>query len=328
MAQSILTVRDLTTEMRSAQGNIPIVEGMNLELYEGNTLALLGESGCGKSMTALSLMRVLPTPPMLPSLGEVLYRGENLLQWDEKAMRRIRGNRIAMIFQDASTALNPVLTIADQFFEVLHFHLGVAGKEAVERVIVALREVGISAPEQRMWEYPHQLSGGMRQRVMIAMALLCEPEILIADEPTTALDVTIQAQVLELMKELQQKRGMAILLITHDMGVVAEMADDVIVMYASKEVERGGVEQLFDTMAHPYTQALFASLPHPRSLGRPLPSIPGTVPPAAHYPSGCRFHPRCSLAMDVCQKRFPPKFSVGEKHETQCWLYDNEEERV
>ncbi|MCB1136422.1 MAG: ABC transporter ATP-binding protein [Chlamydiia bacterium] len=325
MGDPVLQVRGLTTKLRSAKGDVPIVDGLSFDLHAGKTLALLGESGCGKSMTALSLLRVLPQPPMLPSEGEVLFHGRNILDLSERAMRKIRGQGISMIFQDPSSALNPVYPILDQFFEVLSLHLGIHGEEAYQRSVQALREVGIPAPEQRLREYPHQLSGGMKQRMMIAMALLCEPEVLIADEPTTALDVTIQAQVLDILRELQRRRGTAILLITHDMGVVAEMADEVIVMYASRAVEHGPVETLFDHMAHPYTRALFNSLPHRSQVGERLPAIPGSVPPAHAYPHGCRFHPRCPHAMDRCRSGTVPTCKVGKGHEAMCWLHAKKE---
>lgn len=273
-------------------------------------------------MTALSLMRILPTPPCLPSRGEVLYKGKNLLSLSERAMREVRGARIAMIFQDPSTCLNPVLKVGSQLLEVVELHLGLYGDEAEVRCIRALEDVGIRDPERCLDEYPHRLSGGMRQRVMIAMALLCEPDILIADEPTTALDVTIQAQVLDLMRDLQKTKGMAILLITHDLGVVAEMADDVIVMYTAQAVERGSVYDIFDAMTHPYTLGLFGSRP---LLGRgkdKLEPISGAVPGVTEYPSGCRFHTRCPYVMPQCLEGPVPDFSIGESknHQSKCWL--------
>ncbi len=293
-------------------------------MHLGKTLALVGESGCGKTMTALSIMRILPTPPALHPEGEVLYRGQNLLALSEKEMRRIRGGRIAMIFQDPVSALNPVYTIGSQLVEVAELHLGLYGDEAVNRAVKALKEVGIASPESRLYDYPHQMSGGMKQRVMIAMALMCEPDILIADEPTTALDVTIQAQVLDLMRELQKRKGMAVLLITHDMGVVAEMADDVIVMYAAQAVERGTVTEIFDHMSHPYTRGLFKSRPDPKKPQGELQAIKGTVPSITHYPHGCRFHPRCPFIMDKCRHGEVPDFTLepGSKHQAKCWLYD------
>ncbi|MDP1835506.1 MAG: ABC transporter ATP-binding protein [Chlamydiales bacterium] len=308
-----------------------VVEGLSFDLHAGKTLALVGESGCGKSMTALSLMRILPHPPALPSEGEVIYRGQNLLQISEAQMREIRGMRIAMIFQDPTSALNPVYTIGDQLVEVAELHLKVYGDEALFRAREALDDVGIPRAEERLDDYPHQLSGGMRQRVMIAMALMCQPDILIADEPTTALDVTVQAQVLDLIRELQRERGMALLLITHDMGVVAEMADEVIVMYASQGVETADVLSLFDHGAHPYTQGLFASRPTLETSRGDLHPIKGSVPSIRHYPEGCRFHTRCPFVMDICRHGQVPEFPwKGPGHTTKCWLYDPEilKERV
>lgn len=322
----VLSVRDLTTQMIIGGERLSVVDRLSFDLYRGKTLAIVGESGCGKSMTALSIIRALPTPPALPSRGSVLYQGQNLLELSERQMRRIRGARIAMIFQDPSSALNPVYTVGDQLTEVAGLHLDFYGKEAYDLAIKALRDVGIASPEERFWDYPHQMSGGMKQRVMIAMALMCEPDILIADEPTTALDVTIQAQVLDLMRGLQQRRGMALLLITHDMGIVAEMADDVIVMYASQGVEKGSVDALFDHRAHPYTIGLFDSRPAldgPREALRP---IKGTVPSLNHYPKGCRFHPRCPFAMDKCREGKVESFTVEQTHEVTCWLHDGSEE--
>ncbi|MGE3954980.1 MAG: ABC transporter ATP-binding protein [Parachlamydiales bacterium] len=313
----LLRVRNLTTRFSLRGQAIPVVDGISFDLHAGKTLALVGESGCGKSVTALSLMGILPTPPALPPTGEVLYQGKNLLTLPERKMRRIRGRHLAMIFQDPMSCLTPVYTIGDQLLEVAYLHLRLKEKGAKERVIQALHEVQIPDPEARFSEYPHQLSGGMKQRVMIAMALLAQPDILIADEPTTALDVTIQAQILDLIRHLQQKRGMATLLITHDMGVVAELADEVAVMYASKIVERGPVAALFDSPKHPYTQGLFASRPR---TGRLTP-IPGTVPPLTHRPPGCPFHPRCPHATDRCRTGELPTATFADGHETLCHLY-------
>jgi peptide/nickel transport system ATP-binding protein len=324
--QTLLEVRGLTTRIQSAKGPIAVVCDLSFDLIAGKTTAIVGESGCGKSMTALSLMRILPSPPAFPSEGEVWYRKQNLLTLSEREMRKIRGKNIAMIFQDPQSALNPVYTVGNQLLEVAELHLGIYDEEAEERVIRSLKEVGISSPEQRMNEYPHQLSGGMKQRVMIAMAMMCEPDILIADEPTTALDVTIQAQVLELMRELQKKKGMALLLITHDMGVVAEMADEVIVMYASRMVEKAGVNDLFDRPAHPYTKGLFASRPSHDSHKGKLQTIKGTVPPLSQLPGGCSFHPRCPFAMEKCRSGNVPEFSLDGiiPHKSACWLHEKE----
>ena len=323
MSDVILSVKNLTTKLAVGGGVFTVVDEITFDLFKGKTLAIVGESGSGKSMTALSLLRILPSPPALPSEGEVLYRDKNLLSIPDRQMQKIRGRGIAMIFQDPMTALNPVYPIGYQIEEVLGLHLGIYGEEAEARVIEALKDVGIPEPERRMLEYPHQMSGGMKQRVMIAMALLCEPDILIADEPTTALDVTVQAQVLELMQDLQKRKGMAIMLITHDMGVVAAMADDVLVMYAGQAIEKAGVHSLFDEMAHPYTKGLFNSRPHMNNLGGTLEAIPGMVPSLTNLPEGCRFHPRCKHCFSPCSSGNVPAFPVSETspgHQVHCWL--------
>lgn len=326
MQQPVLIVNELSTRLRVGSSTATIVDKLSFALHPGKTLALVGESGCGKSMTALSLMRILPTPPALPPTGQVLFKGQDLFKLPEKEMRDIRGAQIAMIFQDPSTALNPVYSIGDQLMEVAQLHLGLYGEEAIQRCTMALAEVGIPLPRERLLDYPHQMSGGMRQRVMIAMALMCEPDVLIADEPTTALDVTIQAQVLDLMRRLQREKGMALLLITHDMGIVAEMADDVIVMYAAQAVERGNALAVFDDMAHPYTQGLFASRPALQAFKGKLTPIKGSVPPALQYPAGCRFHPRCPYVMPRCHAGEVPEFVLSPGHVAKCWLHDGSAE--
>lgn len=318
----VLEVKGLTTKLKLGGSAFTVVDQLSFILRKGRTLAIVGESGCGKSMTALSLMRILPTPPALHPEGEVIFNGVDLLKISEREMRKVRGADIGMIFQDAMSALNPVYTIGSQLLEVVELHLKLRGKQAYEKVIQALQDVGIQNPEERFNAYPHQLSGGMKQRVMIAMALLCEPDILIADEPTTALDVTIQAQILGLMKDLQKKRGMAILLITHDMGVVSEMADDVIVMYATQAVEQGTTEEIFKKMAHPYTKGLFKSLPSRHQKGQRLHVIQGNVPPIHRLPEGCHFNPRCPYVMDICRSGEVPNFEIEHpEHKTKCWLY-------
>ena len=327
MEEPILTVRNLRTALLIGNKAYNVIDGIDFNLKKGKTLAIVGESGCGKTMTALSIMRILPKPPALEPTGEVIYRGMNLLTLPEKEMRKIRGANIAMIFQDPMTALNPVYTIGDQLMEVAELHLKLFGEEGLERVIRVLDDVQIENPHQCILSYPHQLSGGMKQRVMIAMALMCEPDILIADEPTTALDVTIQAQVLDLMRELQQRKGMALLLITHDLGVVAEMADDVIVMYAAQAIERGEVEDIFDDMGHPYTLGLFKSRPSIQKTKGTLQPIKGSVPSFTNFPTGCRFHPRCPYVMKKCHHGDVPDFPLNEKgHEAKCWLHDKSEE--
>ena len=302
----------MTSRLKIGHDVWTIVDRLSFSLYSGKTLAMVGESGCGKSMTALSLLRILPRPPALPTTGEVIYCGRNLLEASEKEMRAIRGAKIAMIFQDPMSALNPVYTIGNQLVETAGLHLGLYGQAAWDRARASLEEVGIPAAEERLSAYPHQLSGGLKQRVMIAMALICEPDILIADEPTTALDVTIQAQVLELIRSLQRKKGMALLLITHDMGVVAEMADEVIVMYLSQAIERAPIEALFNQPAHPYTVGLFSSRPSLENRRGKLQPIIGQVPSFRHIPKGCRFHPRCPYAMQKCYRGTVPDFEIQE----------------
>jgi len=311
---SLLQVQDLSVEFETDEGTILAVENVGFSISPGRTLALVGESGCGKSVTALSILRLIPHPPGRITAGNIFFREQgkgnkdqgteidrtpvDLLRLSESALRRIRGRRIAMIFQDPLSALNPVYTIGEQIVEALESHRGVHGKGARDMAVDLLRKVGIPAPEQRMNEYPHRFSGGMCQRVMIAMALAGDPALLIADEPTTALDVTIQAQILDLLAGLQETTGMALLLITHDFGVVAQMADEVAVMYAGRIVERAEVKELFDNPLHPYTRALLECMPSgSRAEGR-LPTIPGAVPTPHHYPLGCRFHPRCRLTRD------------------------------
>lgn len=319
----VLNVHNLTTRLTIGQEKWTVVDHLDFSLYRGQTLALVGESGCGKSLTALSLMRILPQPPALPSTGEVLYQKRNLLTLSEKEMRHIRGSKIAMVFQDSMSALNPVYSVGNQLLEVAKLHLGLNDKNAWIRACEALEAVGISNVEERLMAYPHQLSGGLKQRVMIAMALMCEPDILIADEPTTALDVTIQAQVLDVIRSLQRKKGMALLLITHDMGVVSEIADEVIVMYMAQGIEKAKVKELFTHPAHPYTLGLLQSRPSIENRRGKLHPISGQVPSFRHIPSGCRFHPRCPYAMKKCQQGVVPNFTLQHPlHQVKCWLYD------
>lgn len=322
----VLKVRHLTIRLKIDGKAVPAVEDLSFDLERGRTLALVGESGCGKSMTALSILRILPTPPALAPEGEILYGERNLFSLSEQEMQKIRGRKLAMIFQDPMSALNPVYSIGDQLLEVVHTHLGLEGEAARQKVIASFEDVRLPNPVECMRQYPHQLSGGMLQRAMIAMAIICEPDVLIADEPTTALDVTTQAQILHLLKELQEKKGMATLLITHDMGVVAEMADRVLVMYAGEYVEEASAENLFDSPAHPYTQALFASRPGLAQSRGKLPAISGHVPRLTEMPAGCRFHPRCPDAMALCKSaQKVPSFSLAEPaHQTACWLYDKD----
>jgi oligopeptide/dipeptide ABC transporter ATP-binding protein len=327
MSDVVLKVRHLSVKLKVEGRDYPVVEDLCFDLKKGKTLALVGESGCGKSMTALAILRILPDPPALPPEGEVIYKGQNLLTLKNAQMRQIRGRSIAMIFQDPISALNPVYPIGEQLLEVVRIHMKLEGEGARAVVLKALEDVHLSHPNTLMHLYPHQLSGGMLQRVMIAMALICSPDILIADEPTTALDVTIQSQILHLLKELQEKKGMAILLITHDMGVVAQNAEEVIVMYAGDHIERGSVYDLFDHPAHPYTQALFAARPTLHLRKTKLAAISGFVPRITHLPEGCPFHPRCRYAMELCKGGKVPNFNLKQKgHSTKCWLYDKERE--
>jgi len=292
----MLTVTDLKTHFDTEDGIVRAVEGVSFAIDKGKTLAIVGESGCGKSVTAFSIMRILPCPPGRIAAGKVALDGRELLGLSEGQMRLIRGGKIGMIFQEPMTSLNPVFTCGSQIVEAIELHRGVFGAAARELAIDMLRKVGIPEPAQRFDEYPHQLSGGMRQRVMIAMALSCAPDVLIADEPTTALDVTIQAQILDLLRELQEREQMSILLITHDLGVVAELAHEVAVMYAGRIVERADAKALFSAPQHPYTHGLFRSLPRLGEKRARLDTIPGSVPNPLQLPSGCPFHPRCDLA--------------------------------
>ena len=293
MQQPLLELRNLNIAFNTDRGQIRPVRDVSYSIYPGQTLAVVGESGCGKSVTALSILRLIPSPPGKVLSGEVLLQGSDLLKLSEPDMRKVRGREIAMIFQEPMTSLNPVYTIGEQIAEAVVLHQNLNRRQAYEAAEESMREVGISDPGRRLYEYPHQMSGGMRQRVMIAMALSCKPKLLIADEPTTALDVTIQAQILELLRKLQREKGMSILLITHDLGVVAENADVVAVMYASRVVEYAPVEEIFDRPMHPYTEGLLKSVPKLGAHSERLVSIPGTVPNPAKFPAGCKFHPRC-----------------------------------
>src|SRR5688572_12553461 len=291
--EPLLEVRDLNIAFETSRGDVRPVRDAAFSIFPGQTVALVGESGCGKSVTAMSVLRLIPSPPGKVLSGQVMFEGRDLLTLSEREMRSVRGGQIAMIFQEPMTSLNPVYTIGDQIVEAVTLHQKVNTKQAYQIAEQSLKEVGIADAGRRLHEYPHQMSGGMRQRVMIAMALSCRPKLLIADEPTTALDVTIQAQILELLRKLQRETGMSILLITHDLGVVAENADVVNVMYASRIVETATVEELFDKPQHPYTEGLFRSVPKLGAYSARLETIPGTVPNPARFPTGCKFHPRC-----------------------------------
>jgi len=322
----LLQVKDLQTSFFTPEGEVRAIDGVSFEIGEGKTLGLVGESGCGKSVTSLSIMRLIPSPPGKIVGGEIFYRGRDLLRLNNEQMRKIRGNEISMIFQEPMTSLNPVFTVGNQIGEAIQLHQGLGKRETRKKTIEMLRLVKIADPESRVDSYPHQLSGGMRQRVMIAMALSCNPSLLIADEPTTALDVTIQAQILELIKELQQKiGGMALLLITHDLGVVAEQADDVAIMYAGKIVERSSTRAIFSRPFHPYTVGLLNSLPGIGGLKKKrLDAIPGMVPSPLNLPSGCRFRDRCPRAQEVCAQTEPPLEEKEPGHAAACYFPHSE----
>jgi oligopeptide transport system ATP-binding protein len=326
---SLLEVQNLTTRFQTMDGTVHAVNGISYNLEPGQTLGIVGESGCGKSVSALSVMGLIPKPPGKITAGHVLYRGQDLLSLREEEMERVRGNEIAMVFQDPMTSLNPVLTVGRQISEALVVHQGTGWKEAQQQAVELLERVGISQPVDRYNNYPHQLSGGMRQRVMIAMALSCNPSVLIADEPTTALDVTIQAQIIDLVKELRDQVGLAMVWITHDLGIVAGLADQVIVMYAGFIVERGGVDDIYEHPSHPYTLALLNSLPRvDRTNGGRLKTIPGLPPDLLELPLGCPFAPRCQYVREHCHRENPQLEPVGPDHEIACWVdVDTEEER-
>jgi len=318
MTKSLLEVQDLSIHFFTEEGVVRAVENVSFEIYPGEILGLVGESGCGKSVTGLSLLRLIPIPPGRIVSGDILLEGRSLLNLEEKEMERVRGNDISMIFQEPMTSLNPVFTIGDQIMEAIILHQGLDKTEARRRAVEMLDRVKIPSPEKRIDSYPHQLSGGMRQRAMIAMALSCQPKLLIADEPTTALDVTIQAQVLQLLKEIQRDMGMSVMLITHDLGVVSEIADRVAVMYAGRIFEYGPIEAIFGKMRNPYTRGLMTSIPQLSEKRSRLNAIPGQVPDPMHLPVGCKFHPRCYLVIEDCKKEEPLLFQVNGDHFSRC----------
>ncbi len=319
---AVLQVENLRTHFHTRAGIVRAVDGVDLDVSEGRTLGVVGESGCGKSVTALSIMRLIDPPGRIEPGSRVLFRGRDLALLDEDELRQIRGNEISMIFQEPMTSLNPVLKIGDQIVEAVKLHRRVSSAAARERALEMLNLVGFASPERRFGQYPHQLSGGMRQRVMIAMALACEPKLLIADEPTTALDVTIQAQILELIQELRERLGMAVILITHDLGVVAEMCDDVAVMYAGRVVERGSAPDVFRSPQHPYTEALLHSIPLlGMTQAEQLKVIRGIVPNPLTWPAGCRFASRCDYAFDRCLREDPQLMDAGAQ-KAACWLVE------
>jgi len=316
--EALLRVEGLSVSFHTDQGPVRVVEEANIELRPGETLGLVGESGCGKSVTAQTIMRLLPSPPARIDAGEIMFEGQNLATLPEKAMRKVRGDRIAMVFQEPMSSLNPTLRIGRQIAEALFLHRGMSYAEARPLVKETLKQVGVGNAERRLEQYPHELSGGLRQRVMIAMAIACKPKLLIADEPTTALDVTVQAQIIELLRRLQRELDLAILLITHDLGVVAEMCQNVAVMYAGRIVERGAADAIFPQPRHPYTAGLLASSPRCGQKGRKLPSIPGLVPPPGQRGQGCAFADRCPRVQDRCQGESPPMTLLNHAS-VACW---------
>jgi oligopeptide/dipeptide ABC transporter ATP-binding protein len=319
MSEPVLSVRGLRTSFRTPQGRLPAVDGVDLDLHAGETLGIVGESGCGKTVTALSILRLIPEPPGSIDAGEIYFGGRDLVRMSRKELRQIRGSRIAMIFQEPMTSLNPVFRVGDQIEEALRVHTDMDRRARRSRTVDLLEMVGIPAPAERVRDYPHQLSGGLRQRIMIAMALACDPDVLIADEPTTALDVTIQAQILDLLESLKQRFNMAVMLITHDLGVVAEVAQRMAVFYAGRVVETGSVEEILRSPRHPYTRGLIRAMPGPKSQPRtPLHVIPGVVPDLVDRPSGCSFRDRCERPIAACAEIDPALKQFGEGHGVAC----------
>ncbi len=326
--EKILEVKDLHVTFTTYGGSVQAVRGVNFYLNKGETLAIVGESGCGKSVTSNAIMRLIPNPPGKITKGNIYFKGKDLIQFREKQMRSIRGVDISMIFQDPMTALNPTLTIGTQLMEGLKEHKGISGKEAKAKAIEMMELVGIPSPEERLKQYPHQFSGGMRQRIVIAIALICEPDLLIADEPTTALDVTIQAQILELFEKIQEKMGVSIILITHDLGVVAKIADRIAVMYAGKIIESGTKREIFYQPQHPYTKGLLNSVPRLDIKEDQLTPIDGTPPDLFSPPQGCPFAARCPFAMEVCDKVYPVQTELTPSHNVDCWLQDERAQQL
>jgi len=322
MPQDLLSVDNLKTYFYTEEGVVKAVDGIDFEIKKGECVGMVGESGCGKSVTALSIMRLLSVPPAKIVEGEIYFEGRNILSIDEAKMRKLRGRNISMIFQEPMTSLNPVLTIGDQICETIKLHQGIGKRQALEKAVKMLKSVEIPDASKRLKEYPHQMSGGMRQRVMIAIALSCDPELLIADEPTTALDVTIQAQILNLIKKLQEDLGLSILMITHNLGVIAEVSDKIVVVYAGKVVEYGNAKEIFCHPLHPYTVGLLKSLPRlDMKKEDKLQVIKGEVPDSLNSPSGCRFHPRCSFVQKNCKTEEPPLIVAEDMHRVRCWRY-------
>ncbi len=322
----ILQVKNLRTYFHVDEGVVKAVDGLSFDLHRGETLGIVGESGSGKSVTNLSIINMIPSPPGKIAGGEVLFMGKDMLKMSTNDIRKIRGNKISMIFQDPMTSLNPFLRISTQMIETITLHQGLDEKAAKAKAIEMLKLAGIPSPEKRIDQYPHQFSGGMRQRVMIAMSLSCDPEILIADEPTSALDVTIQAQILDLMRELTSRLGTAVILITHSLGVVAGMCDNLCVMYAGRIAERGATDKIFADPKHPYTQGLIKSVPRlDKASGDRLFSIRGQPPNVIDLPDCCPFYPRCDRTMDICKRKYPTTTDLGSGRFVNCWLYNSEE---
>jgi peptide/nickel transport system ATP-binding protein len=328
MSDALLEIENLHTFFYGESGVARAVDGVSFSVGTGETIGLVGESGCGKSVTALSVLRLVRPPGRIEPGSRILFEGRDLVTLDERQLRAVRGARIAMIFQEPMTALNPVFTVGEQIAEVVRIHSKTSRREAWQRAVEMLQIVGIPAPAERAREYPHQLSGGMRQRVVIAMALVMNPALVIADEPTTALDVTIQAQILELLQQLQRRFGMSILLITHDLGVVAETVSRVLVMYGGEIVEAAAVKTLFAEAHHPYTEGLLAAMPRLGESRDRLRTIPGTVPPPTRWPNGCRFHDRCPYAWERCTREHPPLYQIGAGHVSRCHLAEEPERRA
>ena len=315
-----LDIKNLSVEFRTSDGITKAINGVDLQIEKGKTLCLVGETGAGKTTTALSILNLIPNPPGVITDGSIILEGKNIFDYSEKELESIRGNQVSMIFQDPMTSLNPVMTVGEQIAEIILLHEGIDKAGAAKKAQEMLEMVGI--PGNRADEYPHQFSGGMKQRVIIAMALVCNPKLLIADEPTTALDVTIQAQVLDLMKNLKEKYNTSMLMITHDLGIVAEVGDEVSIMYAGRIVEHGTLEDIFESTAHPYTEGLFDSLPNIENRTARLTPIPGLMPDPTNLPSGCPFHPRCKYATEACAKRLPVKTQLSDTHSVCCLAYE------
>ena len=327
-AETILEIKDLCVEFQTVEGTVHAVDHLNYTLHKGEKLGIVGESGSGKSVSSLGMMQLIPNPPGRITGGEILYHGKDLVKASEKEMQKIRGNEISMIFQEPMTSLNPIIKCGRQIAESLRLHRGMKKKEAMEEAVRMMRAVGIANPEVRAHEYPHQMSGGMRQRVMIAMALACQPQILIADEPTTALDVTIQAQILDLIRELNESMGTSVVFITHDLGVVSELCDTVIVMYTGHIVEQAPVKELFESPKHPYTKGLLNAIPKITRERNPLETIEGMVPNPTERIEGCSFSPRCPYATDQCRKAEPPMTELSDGCLVRCWQYAKENEEA